>query len=74
MNISNNGQGLKSKTKVIFTPLLDWTPSDASTVLTTMIEAEKITSPADQTVIIFTTDQQLCRAALEVMWTEINCF
>ena len=39
-----------------------------------MIEAEKITSPADQTVIIFTTDQQLCRAALEVMWTEINCF
>ena len=39
----NNGQSLKSKTKVILTPLLDRIPSDPSTMLTAMIEAEKIT-------------------------------
>ena len=74
MNIRNNGQSLKSKTKVIFTPLLDRTPSDPSTVLTAMIEAEKITNQAGQNITIFKADQQLYRVALEVMWTEPNRF
>ena len=30
MNFRNNGQTLKSKTEVILTSLLDWTPSDPS--------------------------------------------
>ena len=72
MNIRNNGQNLKSKSYVTFTPLLDQTPSDTSTVLTTMIKSEKITSRAGQNT--FTADQQLYRVALEVMWTESNRF
>ena len=59
MNIRNNGQSLKSKIKVIFTPLLDRAPSDPSTVLTAMIEAEKSTNQAGQNITIFTADQQL---------------
>ena len=74
MNLRNNGQSLKSKTKVIFTPLLDRTPSDPSTVFTAMTEAEKITSQAGQNITIFTTDQQLYRVALEVMWMEPIAF
>ena len=74
MNLRNNGQSLKSKTKVIFTPLLDRTPSDPSTVFTAMIEAEKITSQAGQNITIFTTDQQLYRVTLEVMWMEPIAF
>ena len=55
--IRNNGESLKSKTKVIFTLLLDGTPSDLSTVLTAMIEEEKITNQAGQNLTIFTADQ-----------------
>ena len=74
MNLRSNGQSLKSKTKVIFNPLLDQIPSDPSTVLTTVIEAKKITNQANQNITIFATDKQLYRVALEVMCTEPNCF
>ena len=67
-------KSLKSKTKVISTSLLDQTPSDPSTVLTTMIKAKKITNKAGQNINIFTADQQLYRVALEVTWMEPNCF
>ena len=36
-NIMVNGQSLKAKTNVLFTPLLDRTPSDPSAMLSTMI-------------------------------------
>ena len=43
-------------------------------MLTAIIEAEKITSQADQNITIFTADQQLYRVALEVRWIEPNHF
>ena len=57
MNLRSNGQSLKSKTKVVFNPLLDQIPSDPSTVLTTMIEAKKFTNQATQNITIFATDK-----------------
>ena len=58
------GLSLKPKTKIIFEPLIDKTPSDTSTILTAMFEAERITNAAGQSVTIFTADQQLYRVAL----------
>ena len=59
---------------MIFTPLLDRTPSDPPTVLTAMIKAEKIINQAGKNITIFTADQKLYRVGLEVMWTEPNRF
>ena len=65
----HSGQSLKPKSKVVFTPLLDCTPSDPSTMLTTMAEAARITHEAGQSVTVFTADQQLYRVALDILWT-----
>ena len=62
MNIKNNGQRLKSKTKLILTSLLNRAPSESSTMLTTLIYAKKIAIQAGKNKIIFTADQQLYRA------------
>ena len=74
MNTRNNCQSLKSKTRVIFTPILDLTLSDPSTVLAPMIKAEKNTNQTGQNITIFTADQHLFRVALAVMWTKPNHF
>ena len=62
-------QSLKPKSKVVFTPLLDRTPSDPSTMLTTMASAARTTHEAGQSVTVFTADQQLYRVALDILWT-----
>ena len=73
-HIRTRGESLKPKTKVVFMPLLDRTPSDPSTVLTTMIEAERITNNAGQSITVFTADQQLYRVVLDVIWTDPERF
>lgn len=65
MNIKNNGQRLKSKTKLILTSLLNRAPSESSTMLTTLIYAKKIAIQARKNKIIFTADEQLYRAFVE---------
>lgn len=63
MNIKNNGQRLKSKTKLILTSLLNRAPSESSTtLLTTLIYAKKIATQAGKNAIIFTGDHKLYRA------------
>ena len=61
---------MKPKTKLVFQPLIDKTPSDPSTILTAMHEAEIITNDAGQTTTIFTLDQQLYKIALVIIWSE----
>ena len=43
----------------MYTPLIDLTPSDASTMMTAMVEAERLTNMTGQTNTIFTADQKL---------------
>ena len=64
-----SGQSLKLKSKVVFTAHLDRTPSDPSTMLTVMAEAARITHETGLPVTVFTADQQLYRAALDILWT-----
>ena len=69
-NLRESGFSSKPKTKVTFLPLIDQTPSDPSTVLTVMKEAEKITVQAGQKFTVFTLDQQLYKVALDVIWSD----
>ena len=55
----DSGHSLKPTGKVVFTPLLNQTPSDPSLMLTTMAKAARITHKAGQSVAVFTADQQL---------------
>ena len=43
-------------------------PSDASTIMTAMIEARCITKHTGQSMTVFTADQQLYIVAVNVMW------
>ena len=60
----------KTKSKVTFLPLIDKTPSDPSTILTVLLEAERITVQAGQEFTVFTLDQQLYKADLDVIWSD----
>ena len=51
-----------------FTPLMDMTPSDPTTIFTAMVEAERLTKAAGQQIVVFTTDQQLYKVAVNVTW------
>ena len=62
------GQSLKPKTNAIYLPLIDMTPSDPDTMMTALHEAMKLTKARGQERLVFTSDQQLYRVALEVSW------
>ncbi len=58
------GQGVKPHTKAMYTPLIDMTPSDPTTMKTAMLEARRLTEKAGQVATIFTADLQLYRVGL----------
>ena len=68
---------MKPKTKLVFQALIDKTPSDPSTILTAMHfthllirHLQIITNDADQTITIFTLDQQLYKVVLDIIWSD----
>ena len=63
-----SGQSTEPKIKLIYKPLIDQTPSDPSTMMTAMIEAEKLTNEAGQAYTAFTADQQLYHVILDIIW------
>ena len=65
------GVSLKPKSRVIYEPLIDKTPSDPSTILTVMHKAERITQKTGQTITVFTQDQQLYKIVLDMIWSDI---
>ena len=48
------GQGLKPRTKAMYTPLIDITPSDPTTMKSAMLEAKRLTKKAGQATTLFT--------------------
>ena len=71
---TESGQSTKPKTKLIYTPLIDQTPSDSPTMIATMVEAEKLTNEAGQAYTVFTVNQQLCRVILDIIRTNPQIF
>ena len=68
------GYALQEKTKVLYLPLLNLTPSDESTMLTGMLKAVDLSKEAGQEYVVLTLDQQLYRVALHVLWDDPNRF
>ncbi len=68
------GQGVKPHTKAMYTPLIDMTPSDPTTMKTTILEARRLTEKAGQVATIFTADLQLFCVGLNVKWADPELF
>ena len=49
-------------------PLLDMTPAEPDTMLTAMVEAQRLTNMTGQAYTIFTNDQQLYRVVVNITW------
>ena len=49
-------QGLKPRTKAMYTRLIDITPSDPTTMKSAMLEAKRLTKKAGQAITLFTAD------------------
>ena len=64
----NQGQTEQPKTKTVYLPLIDLVPSHPDTLMTAMVEAQKVTHNADQKFVLFTCDLQLYKVALHVKW------
>ena len=62
------GQGLKHRTKAMYTLLIDMTPSDPTTLKSAMLEAKGLTKKAGLATTLFTADLQLYHVDLNVQW------
>ena len=49
-------------------------PHDPDTIMTAMVEAQRLTKQSGQTITVFTNDQQLYRVAVNVMWVYPTLF
>ena len=67
--IRMSGKKAEPKTRVYYRPLIDKTPSDPSTVLTAMSDTERISNDAGQEVTVLTSDQQLYRVMVDIVWS-----
>ena len=64
----DQGHVLKSKTKAMYLPLIDMTPSDPDTIMTALKQAQEITNKCGQEFVVFTGDLQLYRVAVNILW------
>ena len=67
-----SGQIVKPKSRIIYKPLINKTPSDHSTILSAMCDVESESLEAGQEVTIFTCDQQLYRITIDVIWNDLS--
>ena len=68
VNAKNNGKSMVPKTNILYRPLINKTPSDPPTVLTATIDVESVSKDAEQSISVFTCDQQIYRVALNIIW------
>ena len=68
-NTKTQGHTVRPVTKGIYLPLVDMNPAEPDTMLTTMVEFQRLTKQTGQVYTIFTNDQQLYRIVVNVTWT-----
>ena len=51
-------QSAQPATRAIYTPLIDMTPTDPDTMMTAMVQAQKLTKECGQEITIFTNDDR----------------
>ena len=64
----DQGHSPKFKTKAMYMPLMDMTPSDPDTIMTALHHAQQITSDCGQDYVVFTADLQFYRIAINILW------
>ena len=62
------GRSMLKATTSMYTPLIDLKPSDPTTMLTAMTEAQRLTEESGQQFTIFTCDQQLYKVLCDIKW------
>ena len=67
-------QAVQPETRAVYTPLIDMVPSHPDTIMTAMVESQRLTNSCGQAVTIFTNDQQLYKVAVNVMWVHPEQF
>ena len=58
----------------MYTPLIDMKPSDPTTKMTSMVEAQRITQQTGQQHTIFTSDQKVYKVLVDVKWSHPQTF
>ena len=72
--LREHDQSLNPGTKAMYTPLIDMLPSDPITMMTAMVEAQKLTRQTGQVYTVFTADQQLYRVMINILWVHPEMF
>ena len=70
----NQAHSAMPATTAIYTPLIDMTPSDPDTIMSAMLESQRLTNKCGQTITVFTNDQQLYRVAVNITWVYPQLF
>ena len=68
------GHTVRPATKAVYTPLIDMPPADPNTMLTAMVEAQRLTNETGQSYTIFTADQQLYKVVVDITWVYPDAF
>ena len=66
--VRSQGRALQSESIAMYTPLIDLKPSDPTTMMTAMLEAQRITKNTGQNYTIITCDQQLYKVLVDIKW------
>ena len=69
-----DGHSIIPATTCVYTPLIDMKPSDPDTMLTAMVEAERLVKSTGQDIVVFTCDQQLYQVAVNITWANPERF
>jgi hypothetical protein len=64
----DQGFMLQPKTKVIYLPMIDKSPTDPDTIVSAMLKAKQVTEATGQQYIVFTADQQLYKVAVQIFF------
>ena len=63
---------VQPETNILYQPYIDESPTDPSTILTAMEDAEQIPNSAGQKYTISTADQQLYTIVLNIIWCNFD--
>ena len=69
-----DGHTIIPATTCVYTPWIDMKPSDPDTMLTAMVEAERLVKSTGQDIVVFTCDQQLYQVAVNITWANPERF
>ena len=68
------GHIVKPSTKAVYLPLINMNPSDPDSMLSAMVEGERLAKQCGQDITVLINDQQLYKGAVKVKWAYPKTF